>query len=125
MKLTNLTPQQLAATAVLLALMVPLLASLTVHCAEGMALGDGGSNGATHRCAGLWSATCCDFAGPSRVTTSVPGGFDAATVAFQGLLVDTISFAPNSFGVSFAAELPPGDRAGPPPPLELSSVLRF
>ncbi len=94
----------------LLALLAPLMAS---PCADDTVA----------RCAGLWSAACCDFSSPPRPTDRVPGGFDAGTTDAPTVIVEAFSTPPSVFGAPLALDLLIEDRAGPPPPRLLTSVL--
>ena len=73
--------------------------------------------------AGLWSAACCYFAAPPRPTDSVPGGFDAETARAPVGIVHPIALLSSVFGAPLTLDFLLEDRAGPPPPRLLTSVL--
>ena len=81
----------------LLALLAPLMAS---HCADDTVA----------RCAGLWSAACCDFSSPPRPTNHVPGGLDADNTCAPVGIVEAFSTAPSVFGAPLALDLLLEDR---------------
>ncbi len=113
MSATRKHRSQVGAAILLIALLAPLAPLMASYCADDTAA----------RCAGLWSAACCDFSSPPRPTDRVPGGFDAGTTDASVVIVEAISTPPIVFGAPRILDLLLEDRAGPPPPRLLTSVL--
>jgi hypothetical protein len=123
------TPAKLATSIVLILVLAPLSPMMAWHGHDHDEHGDMpagedcSSDGMPQRCAGLWSSACCDFTAASRATKDVPGGsglqarhISVVATAPIGLL-SAPTFAP--FSPGFLLE----DRAGPPLPRLLSTVL--
>ena len=106
-----------------MALLVPMAPLMAWPCEDGMLAEDDWGDVAPGRCAGLWSAACCYFASPPRPTDSVPGGFDAdKTGAIVGL-AHLIALLPSALGAPLTLDFALEERAGPPPPRLLTSLL--
>lgn len=75
-----------------------------------------------HRCAGLWSAACCEYSSPVRPTRDVPGGSDLAhgTPVIPSARLAPLPLLPLSHSL---LDRLVEDRAGPPAPRLLTSVL--
>lgn len=121
------TRARLATAVALLVVLAPLAPAMAWHCGDqrehaAMPAGDDCSDGGMHRCAGLWSAACCEFSSPARPTRDVPGGFDLAyaTPVVVGAAAASLPLPPLS---PSSLDLLAEDRAGPPPPRLLTSVL--
>lgn len=121
------TTGRLVTAVALLVVLAPLAPAMAWHCGDhrehgAMPAGDDCSDGGMHRCAGLWSAACCEFSSPARPTRDVPGGFDlaCATPVIVGAAAASLPLPPPSHS---SLDLLVEDRAGPPPPRLLTSVL--
>ena len=112
--------QQVAAAVLLIGLLAPLAPLMAWHFEDGM---PNCADDAAARCAGLWSAACCDFASPPRPTDGVPGGFDADTSGAPVRVVHSDALLPSVSHTPLALDFLLEDRAGPPPPRLLTSVL--
>ncbi len=123
MSATRRHRHQVAAAIALIALLAPLAPLMAWHCDEGMLAENGCADDTPARCAGLWSAACCDFSSPPRPTDRVPGGFDAGTTDVPVVIVEAFATPPSVFGAPRTLDLLLEDRAGPPPPRLLTSVL--
>jgi hypothetical protein len=121
---------KLVTSIVLLAVLAPLAPAAAWHCGDHdehgqMASGHDCSSdsGVRQRCAGLWASACCDFSSPSRPTKDVPGGFDLHARHFSAVASEADVGFPGPPPTLSALDLLVEDRAGPPPPRLLSSVL--
>ena len=114
---------QVAAAIVLIALLAPFAPLMAWHCDDGMISEDDCADDMPRRCAGLWSAACCDFSSPPRPTDHVPGGFDADAPGAPVGIVEAFATPPSVFGAPLTLDLLVEDGAGPPPPRLLTSVL--
>ena len=123
MSATRKHRHQVAAAIVLIALLAPLAPLMAWHCDEGMLSEDDCADHTPRRCAGLWSAACCDFSSPPRPTNHVPGGADADPTGAPVGIVEAFSTPPSVFRAPRTLDLLLEDRAGPLPPRLLTSVL--
>ncbi len=122
MSTTKKHRRQVAAAIVLIALLAPLAPLMAWHC-DGMPADDRGGDSMPGPCAGLWSAACCHFKSPPRPTNSVPGGFDADTTGAIVGVVHAIAVPSSVLRAPLTLDFLLEDRAGPPPPRLLTSVL--
>lgn len=123
----RITFGRLATSIVLLFVLAPLSPAMAWHCGdhgEHAQMPDGGDcpDQGVQRCAGLWSAACCEFSSPARPTKDVPGGFDHFHSA-PAVLSTPANALRQPLRLQPLLDLLVEDRAGPLPPRLLSSVL--
>lgn len=112
----------------LLLVVAPLSPAMAWHCSDhpepgAMGPGEDCSEGEVHRCAGLWSSACCDFAAPARPTKDVPGGFGFQTRGVPVLVAELATVLSRPPLAHSTLDLLVEDRAGPLPVRLLTSVL--